>query len=162
MRTTRVRTGALFFWVFVVLDVLAVVLLGLVLAGVFVKEPPVPAPPSPPGATAPASTTPASTTRREAAPATEERTSAVAAASTRRGQTTRVVVRAVRGDCWVSARAGSPQGKVLYADVLREGSQMTVSARKVWLELGAAGNVVVTVDGRARQVAPGTTAFLLS
>jgi hypothetical protein len=34
---------------------------------------------------------------------------------------------------------------------------VTLRGRKIWLELGAAGNVDVSVDGKARPVQSGTT-----
>jgi RodZ C-terminal domain len=73
----------------------------------------------------------------------------------------RVQIVASRGDCWVSAREGSPRGPALVARVLHTGETVTLRGRKIWLELGAAGNVDVSVDGKARPVPSGTTNVVL-
>ena len=73
----------------------------------------------------------------------------------------RVQIVASRGDCWVSAHKGSPRGPALVARVLRTGETVTLRGRKIWLELGAAGNVDVSVDGKARRVPSGTTKVVL-
>ena len=61
----------------------------------------------------------------------------------------RVQIAATRGDCWVAARKGSPDGPALVARVLREGETVTLRGRRIFLELGAAGNVDVSVNGKA-------------
>jgi hypothetical protein len=73
-----------------------------------------------------------------------------------------VTLRATRGDCWVSAHSGgSSDGAVLAEQLLPEGESLTVHARKVWLSLGAAGNVDVFVNGRPRPIPSGTTSVVL-
>ena len=69
----------------------------------------------------------------------------------------RVQIVATRGDCWVSAHEGSPRGPALLERVLRTGEAVTLRGRKIWLELGAAGNVDVSVDGKTRPILSGTT-----
>jgi hypothetical protein len=69
----------------------------------------------------------------------------------------RVQIVASRGDCWVSAHEGSPRGPALVERVVHTGETVTLHGRKIWLELGAAGNVDVSVDGKARPVPSGTT-----
>jgi hypothetical protein len=69
----------------------------------------------------------------------------------------RVQIVASRGDGWVAAREGSPRGPVLVQRVLRTGQTVTLQGRKIWLELGAAGNVDVSVGGKARPIPSGTT-----
>jgi hypothetical protein len=56
----------------------------------------------------------------------------------------------------VSAHEGSPRGPALVERVLRTGETVTLRGRKIWLELGAAGNVDVSVDGKARPIPTGT------
>ena len=41
------------------------------------------------------------------------------------------------------------------------GETVTLRGRKIWLELGAAGNVDVSVDGKERPIPTGTTNVLL-
>jgi len=61
---------------------------------------------------------------------------------------TQLVVDAARGPSWVVVRAGSATGKVLYAAILQQGRRMTASAPRIFLRLGAASQVDVTVNGR--------------
>jgi hypothetical protein len=71
-----------------------------------------------------------------------------------------VVVTATRGNCWVLARRGSETGRTLHEGVLARGSSTTVRARRIWLSLGASGNVDVTVDGKPRTITTGTIAMI--
>lgn len=73
----------------------------------------------------------------------------------------RVSIYASRGDCWVAAHKGSASGPVLIERVLSEGETITLRGRQIWLQLGAAGNVDVTVDGKNRQIPSGTTSVEL-
>ena len=67
-----------------------------------------------------------------------------------------VVIHAVGGECWVEAREGSADGRVLYVGLLARGQVKRLTARQVWLRLGAGQNVVVTAGGRRAPVPPGT------
>jgi transcriptional regulator with XRE-family HTH domain len=49
----------------------------------------------------------------------------------------RLVIRATRGNCWVLARRGGPDGPVLYEGTLTRGSVARFVAPRVWLRLGA-------------------------
>jgi uncharacterized protein DUF4115 len=158
MRTFWGRPSTLFFGVLVVLDVVALAFLVLVFGGVFVDDPKGAA------TTAPTKTTDGRTTTGQPVstrPPTVKTTTATTTTPTAPAKL-RLVVRATRGDCWVSAKAGGKTGKVLYAQVLAAGDQMTVSARRIWLELGAGANVDVLVNGKPRAVNAGTSAVLLS
>ena len=73
----------------------------------------------------------------------------------------RVQIVASRGDCWVSAHEGSPRGPALVERVLHTGETVTLRGRKIWLELGAAGNVDVSVDGKEQSIPTGTTNVVL-
>ncbi len=68
---------------------------------------------------------------------------------------------AVRGDCWFSARVGSESGRVLDERVLAQGESVRLQARKIWLSVGAAANVEVTVDGTPTELSPGTVSVVL-
>ena len=130
------------------------VLAGLVVTGHFVSDE---------GEALPAKHTAASVARK-----TTPRTTASTTAATRSDQTVvqnavepRVQIVASRGDCWVSAREGSRRGPALVERVLHTGETVTLRGRKIWLELGAAGNVDVSVDGKARPILSGTTNFVV-
>jgi Domain of unknown function (DUF4115) len=72
-----------------------------------------------------------------------------------------VVLTAVRGDSWFSARVGSESGRVLAERVLAQGESVRLQATRIWLSIGAAGNVEVTVDGKPAELAPGTVSVVL-
>jgi hypothetical protein len=72
-----------------------------------------------------------------------------------------VTITASRGDCWISAHRGSATGPVLAQKTLLEGESTSLRGRKIWLELGAAGNVDISVNGRPRPVSSATTELVL-
>ena len=72
-----------------------------------------------------------------------------------------VVVRAARGDCWISARLGSENGPVLEERLLAQGESVTLRGARVWMSIGASANVDVTVNGQERQLESGTVAVVL-
>jgi hypothetical protein len=74
---------------------------------------------------------------------------------------TSVTVTATRGDCWISAHRGSATGPVLAERLLAEGEAVTLRGSRIWLQLGAAGNVDVRVNGRARPIPSGTANLVL-
>jgi hypothetical protein len=78
-----------------------------------------------------------------------------------KAKATAIVLSATRGDCWVSVRAGSPEGRVLYEGTLPQGESLRFSQSKVWLRLGAASNLDILVDGRRSVVPTGTVELLL-
>jgi hypothetical protein len=85
-----------------------------------------------------------------------------AATPTRKpAQATAIVLTAARGDCWFQARVGSEQGRVLDERVLSQGESTTITSPRVWLAIGAAGNLDVTVNGKPRQLSAGTLAVVL-
>jgi cytoskeletal protein RodZ len=54
-----------------------------------------------------------------------------------------------RDRCWLSVRAGSPTGRVLYEGILDRGKSMRFTERPLWIRFGAPWNVDVRLDGRA-------------
>jgi hypothetical protein len=72
-----------------------------------------------------------------------------------------VIVKATRGDCWISARLGSETGKVLEERLLAQGESVTLRGARVWMSIGAASNVDVTVNGQDREIQSGTVAVVL-
>ena len=72
-----------------------------------------------------------------------------------------IEIYASRGDCWVSAHKGSQAGATLVERVLRQGETVRLRGRRIWLQLGAAGNVDLTVDGKDRPIPNGTTDVVL-
>jgi Domain of unknown function (DUF4115) len=72
-----------------------------------------------------------------------------------------VTLSAVRGDCWVSVRAGTEAGQTLYEGVLAQGDELRFRQRKLWLRLGAASNLEISVDGKPAEVPAGTVDVVL-
>ena len=76
-------------------------------------------------------------------------------------ETVPVVVRAPGGDCWLQARAGSETGRLLYEGTLEQGKSIRFAVKRLWLRLGAASHVVVTVGGKRRPAGTGTVDLLI-
>jgi hypothetical protein len=74
---------------------------------------------------------------------------------------TTVIVTAARGDCWISARLGSEKGRVLDERILAQGESVTLRGKRVWLSVGAAANVDISVNGQDREIQSGTVAVVL-
>ena len=60
----------------------------------------------------------------------------------------RLVLRAARGDCWLSIRVGTPDGAVVYEGVLTAGRTLRVQGTRLWVRLGAAANLDVALNGK--------------
>jgi hypothetical protein len=67
-----------------------------------------------------------------------------------------VTVTASRGASWIAARLGSSSGRLLEERLLPQGETARLTGARVWLLVGASGNVDVHVDGKPRTLAPGT------
>ena len=89
------------------------------------------------------------------------RTSTEQATNTTSPSLATVVVTAARGDCWISARLGSENGRVLDERILAQGESVTLHGKQVWISIGAAANVDVTVNGEDRELQSGTVAVVL-
>jgi cytoskeleton protein RodZ len=64
----------------------------------------------------------------------------------------RLVLTAVRGDCWMQVRAGGVNGKLLFEGTVEQGqTQRFVKYKRLWLELGAPGNLNAKLNGRRLQ-----------
>jgi cytoskeletal protein RodZ len=74
---------------------------------------------------------------------------------------TTLTVSATRGDCWVEVRRTSATGEVLFSGVLPQGESRHFASHKLWLRLGAAGNVDLVVDGKQQPVPSGTPELTL-
>lgn len=168
----RPSTSDLLFWLLALLSAFALAVLVLVLAGALPIDPaPEPEPePAAEQAVAPATSTRATTAAaaRPAAPPRAGTTTAPAASTAPEAEPAPaperavVVVTAVRGDSWVSARVGSESGDLLDERLLEQGDSLRLEAPRVWLSLGAAGNVDVTVNGEPRTLGNGTIASVLA
>jgi hypothetical protein len=105
--------------------------------------------------TTPAASTPTSTTTTTTTTTTAETD------TTTPPSLATVIVTATRGDCWISARLGSESGRVLEERLLAQGESVTLRGARVWMSIGAAANVDVTVNGKDRKIQSGTVALVL-
>jgi hypothetical protein len=94
-------------------------------------------PPAPPGSEALASSASEPTEQ----PPQRTATKRVLRATPIRSQIATVIVTAARGDCWISARLGSENGPVLEERLLAQGESVTLRGARVWMSIGASGNV---------------------
>jgi len=153
---SRLKLSDVIFWILTGMSAAALVALLLVVAGVIpiddASEPEsAPTPLELPRATTPPTTQAAErlTTSDTTAPQAVEPAETV------------VILTAVRGESWFSARVGSANGRVLDERVLALGETVRLRGERVWLSVGAAGNVDVTVDGKPKELAPGTVSVVL-
>ena len=64
---------------------------------------------------------------------------------------------AAHGPSWIAARAGSADGRPLWEGILDAGKSVSFDSSRVWLRLGAAGNLDLLVDGKpVRGLSSGT------
>ena len=153
----RDRWQDILFAVLVAAALAVAVLAGLVVTGHFVSDESEPLPAKHIAARVARKTTPRAAATSTWPPAATRPDQTVV----HRGVEPRVQIVASRGDCWVSAHEGSPRGAALVERILHAGETITLRARKIWLELGAAGNVDVSVDGIEQPIPTGTTNVVL-
>jgi cytoskeleton protein RodZ len=60
----------------------------------------------------------------------------------------RITLIAARGPCWLSVRAGSESGRVLYERMLQTGERAGFAAARLWIRIGAPWNIDATLDGK--------------
>jgi cytoskeleton protein RodZ len=73
----------------------------------------------------------------------------------------RLLLVASRGDCWLSVRAGSREGRVLYEGMLRRGEKVSVADSRVWIRVGAPWNLEARRNGRPLGGLPADTGNVL-
>jgi hypothetical protein len=95
--------------------------------------------------------TAAASSRQAAAPAPtlpHAWTLPAAPAAIREPETPTISIVAARGPSWIAARAGSADGPPLWEGILDVGQSVSFDSSRVWLRLGAAGNLDLVVDGK--------------
>jgi cytoskeleton protein RodZ len=94
--------------------------------------------------------------------ATETTGAPAAAAPTRPMRRAKLVLTAVRGDCWMQIRAGGVNGKLIYEGTVEQGqTQRFAKYKRLWLELGAPGNLNAKLNGRRMQNWPTRSAVVV-
>ena len=72
------------------------------------------------------------------------------------------VIRAVRGDCWLSVHAGGPHGALLFEGILGQGATRRFAlTHAVWMRMGRPDVLDVRVAGRAVARLPGGPANIV-
>lgn len=161
------RASDAFFWILATLALGLFAFFLLVLSGTIAAEPST-GPSETPQKTEPAQTVSSQPTQPFTPPTVEPTSkpttttkTTTAAPSRKPAQLATVVLTASRGDCWFQARAGSANGRVLDERVLSRGESISIRGTSVWLTVGAAGNLDVTVNGKPRPLSSGTIAVVL-
>jgi transcriptional regulator with XRE-family HTH domain len=72
-----------------------------------------------------------------------------------------IVLVATRGDCWLSIRAGSRDGRVIDEQLLRKGATLRVAAKRLWIRIGAPWNLEATLNGRVLRDLPTVTGNII-
>ena len=75
--------------------------------------------------------------------------------------TTSIAVTKRVSGSWSSARIGSEDGRVLNERLLAQGESVRLRAVRVWLSLGAAANVDVTVNAKEHKLRSDTVSVVL-
>jgi hypothetical protein len=73
-----------------------------------------------------------------------------------------LILTAARGDCWLSARSGSADGRLLYEGTLLSGRSLRLDGARLWLRFGAASNVDLTLNGKKIAALPAGTGDVLA
>jgi cytoskeleton protein RodZ len=74
----------------------------------------------------------------------------------------KLVLTAIRGDCWMQVRAGGVNGKLIFEGTVEQGqTQRFVKYKRLWLELGAPGNLNAKLNGRRAQNWPTRSAVVV-
>ena len=61
----------------------------------------------------------------------------------------KLVLVASRGSCWLSVRAGSETGPVLYENTLQQTGTLHFTRKQFWIRVGAPSNLDLSLNGRA-------------
>lgn len=109
-----------------------------------------------------ASTVAATTTPPQALSVTLTRRSATTATAPATGAAEIRLLLHARRDTWVSVRAGSADGDVLFTGILAAGSSRSFGGAALWARFGAAANLQASVDGRPLALPGGTYSALIT
>ena len=78
-----------------------------------------------------------------------------------RSRLARLVIMAARGESWLSVRAGSRDGAVLYEGMLAEGTSLRFARKRLWVRMGAPWNLRAELNGKIVRHLPPNTGNLL-
>jgi helix-turn-helix protein len=75
--------------------------------------------------------------------------------------TVRLVVKAVRGPCWLQVHKTSVTGPILFQGTLDRGQRQLFTGRKLWITLDRPENLVTILNGRTRLLPVGGVKTLI-
>lgn len=84
----------------------------------------------------------------EPRPKTTARADARPVVATARLNPATITLWARSGPCWLSVRMDSPTGKRLFVGTLRRGRALRFTGERIWLRIGAAERLRVSLNGR--------------
>lgn len=73
----------------------------------------------------------------------------------------KLVLTAQRGPVWVSVRERSPTGELLYEGTLEQGQKQRFESERLWLQVGAAANLDVRLNGKKVKNFPNSEAVVV-
>ena len=73
----------------------------------------------------------------------------------------RLIFTAARGDCWLTVRSRSADGKLLYVGTLERGDTRSFTGPAFWVELGAPTYLDVRLNGKIVTNLPNATATVV-
>ena len=69
-------------------------------------------------------------------------------------KTVRLIVTALRGNCWLEVHSGSATGRIIFQGTLERGQRHVFTGRKLWITLDRPENLRTILNGHTR-VLPG-------
>ena len=105
---------------------------------------------------------PATTGQTTTEPGPTETGAGAAAQQARPVRRAKLVLTAVRGGCWMQVRASGVNGKLIFEGTVEQGqTQRFVKYKRLWLELGAPGNLNAKLNSRRVQNWPRQSAVVV-
>lgn len=73
----------------------------------------------------------------------------------------RLIVTAVRGNCWLEVHSGSATGRIIFQGTLERGQRHVFTGRKLWITLDRPENLRTILNGRTRVLSGGGVKTLI-
>ena len=74
----------------------------------------------------------------------------------------KLILTAVYGPSRLTVHAGSPAGELLYEGTLDKGQSQTFKKKRLWIQLGAAQNLVASLNGLPAQLPAGPSVVVVT
>ena len=73
----------------------------------------------------------------------------------------RLIVTAMRGNCWLEVHSGSATGRIIFQGTLERGQRHVFTGRKLWITLDRPENLRTILNGRTRVLSGGGVKTLI-